>query len=126
MTAIAMNAVRTRTGRRSGSAVIARRNNAKAPPFELLYYLFPKGGVARSEERVFAGVPAQEMGGVGVLRVGFAGVPDFVEQQRAGRVNGPVQIIAEAAVFFSSGAHKRAKFGFEDGFLAFARTQQND
>ena len=68
----------------------------------------------------------RKCGRVGVLGVRFAAFPDFVEQECAGRVDGAVQIVAKAAVFFSSGSDHAAQFRFEDGFLAFARAQQND
>ena len=58
--------------------------------------------------------------------VRFAALPDFVKQECAGRVDGAVQIVAKAAVFFSSESDHAAQFRFEDGFLAFARAQQND
>ena len=66
------------------------------------------------------------MGGVGVLGVRFAAFPDFVEQECAGRVDRAVQIVAKAAVFFSSGSDHAAQFRFKNCLLAFARAQQND
>ena len=63
--------------------------------------LLPEGTVARSEQRVLARVPAQEMWCIHVFGVRLAASPHFVQQQRAGYVNGPVQIIANAALFFS-------------------------
>jgi len=61
------------------------------------------------------------MGRVGVLGVSFASLPDFVEQECAGRVRGAVQIVAKAAFFFSSGSYQGAQLRFENRFLAFAR-----
>lgn len=58
--------------------------------------------------------------------VGLARGPDFVEEERAGRVNGTVQIVAKAAVFFARGADQSSQLGFQQRFLAFAGTQYND
>ena len=66
------------------------------------------------------------MGRVRVLGVGVAGLPDFVEQERAGRVRGAVQIVAKAAFLFSSWTDQGAQLRFENRFLAFARAQQNN
>lgn len=63
---------------------------------------------------------------MGVLGMRFAALPDFVEQECAGCVNGAVQIVAQAAVLFSSRTNHAAQFRFEDGFLAFACAQQDD
>lgn len=88
--------------------------------------MLPEGGVAPSEERIFARVPAEEMGRMSVLGMGFAAFPDFVEQERAGRICRTIQIVAKAAVFFSSGSNHAAQFRFEDGFLTFACSQLNN
>ncbi len=85
----------------------------------LLSELLPEGGVAAGEERVFAGVPAQEMRGLGVQAMVFARGPDFVEQEGAGDFEGAVQVISEAAFFAAGGGDERAKFGFEQRLLAF-------
>jgi hypothetical protein len=61
-----------------------------------------------------------------MLCVSLAGSPDFVQQECAGRVNGTVQIVAQAAIFFSCGADKRAEFRFEQRLLTFARAQNHD
>ena len=63
---------------------------------------------------------------MGVLGMGLARLPDFVEQECAGRVSGAIQIITKAAVFFSSWRYHTAQFRFEDRFLAFAGAQLND
>ena len=60
-----------------------------------------------------------------MLGVGFASGPDFVEEERAGRVNGTVQIVAKAAVFFARGADQGAQLRFQQRFLTFAGTQDN-
>jgi hypothetical protein len=65
--------------------------------------LGPEGGVAPSEEGVFAGVPAEEMRGLGVEAMMFAGSPDFVEQEGAGDFEGAVQVVSEAAFFAAGG-----------------------
>ena len=51
--------------------------------------------------------------GVRVLGVSIASGPDFVEEEHAGRVNGTVQIVAEAAVFFTRGADQGSQLGFQ-------------
>src|ERR1700682_5024595 len=88
--------------------------------------LLPEGSVSSRQKRIFAGVPAEEMGRMRMLGVGFARLPDFVEQESAGRVRGAIQIITNAAVFFPSGRYHAAQFRFEDRFLAFAGAQLND
>ena len=88
--------------------------------------MLPVGDVAGGEERVLAGVPAKEVGRVGVAGMGFAAGPDFVEQEGGGAFGGAVQVIGEAAVFLSSGTDKGAQFGFEEHLLAVARAQLDD
>src|SRR5260370_33890369 len=61
--------------------------------------LLPEGGFAAREEGVFAGVPPQEMRGLGVQAMGLAGCPHFVEQGGAGGFDGAVQVGSEAAFF---------------------------
>src|SRR5213075_2414522 len=46
----------------------------------------------------------------GMLGVGLAAGPDFVQQERARRLNGPVKIVLEAALFSACRAHHRAQF----------------
>jgi len=58
--------------------------------------------------------------------VRFAGSPNFMQQEPAGDVNGAVQIVPQATVFFSRGTDKRAKFRFEQRLLAFASAQNDD
>src|SRR6266481_1702542 len=81
--------------------------------------LLPKGGFARREERVFAGVPAEEMRGFSVKAMMFSSGPDFMKKERAGDFEGAVQIVGEAAFFTTGGGDEGAKFGFEEEFLAF-------
>ena len=88
--------------------------------------LGPEGAVAGSDERVLAGVPAQEMRRVHVFGVGAAAGPNFVEQEATRRVHGAMQIEGEAAVFSSGGADQRAQLSFQKRFLAFARAQHDD
>jgi hypothetical protein len=85
----------------------------------LLSELLPEGDVAPGEERVLAGVPAQEMRGLGVQAMVFAGGPDFVEQEGAGDFEGAVQVVGEAAFFAAGGGDEGAEFGFEQRLLAF-------
>lgn len=61
-----------------------------------------------------------------MLGVGIARGPDFVEEERAGRVSGTVQIVAKAAVFFTRRADERTELRFEERFLAFAGTQDDN
>ncbi len=89
-------------------------------------YLLPEGAVAGSEERVFPGIPTQEMRRMHVLGVRFAASPDFVKQIAPGRIHGAVQIEGEAALFFSGRTNERAQLGFQEEFLALARTQNHD
>lgn len=91
-----------------------------SPP-ERLNNLLPEGAVAGGDERILAGVPAKEMGRVGVLGVRFAAGPHFVEQKRAGSIHGAVQIESETAVFFARVSTQGAEFRFQYGFLTLAR-----
>src|SRR5689334_6009248 len=88
--------------------------------------LLPEGAVAGSEERVFAGVPAQEMRCVHVFGVRGAAGPDFAEQKAARRVQRAVQFVGDTALFFSRRANQGAQLGLEENFLSFARTQNDD
>jgi hypothetical protein len=74
--------------------------------------LRPEANFAGSEECVFAGVPAKEMRGLGVQAMIFARGPDFVEQERAGRLNRAMEVVGNAAFFASGGADQRADLGF--------------
>src|SRR5258707_2669113 len=76
--------------------------------------LLPEGGFAAGEEGVFAGVPAQEMRGLGVEAMVFAGGTDFVEQEGAGDFEGAVQVVGEAAFFAAVGGGETAGVRFED------------
>lgn len=58
--------------------------------------------------------------------VRFAARPHLMQQQSARRVDGPMQIITKAALFFSCGTNQRAQFRFEQRFLTLARPQDND
>lgn len=62
----------------------------------------------------------------GVLGVGFAASPDFVQQESAGLVNRTVQIIAKAAFFFARGTSQCSELRFQKCLLAFASSQDND
>jgi hypothetical protein len=86
----------------------------------------PEGGLARSEERVFACIPAEEVRRFGVCGVVLASLPDFVEEIGAGLIGTAMKIVLEAAFFFSRGSDESAKFGFEKQVLAFAGAQEND
>ena len=86
----------------------------------------PEGRVAAGEKSVFAGVPAKEMRGLGVEAMVFAGGPDFVEQEGAGDFKRAVEIVSEAAVFATGGGDERSQFGFEEAFLAFLGTEDDD
>src|SRR5258708_33764720 len=81
--------------------------------------LLAEGGFAAGEEGVFAGVPAQEMRGLGVEAMVFAGGPDFVEQEGAGGFEGAVQVVGEAAFFAAGGGGEGAGVCFGGGGLAF-------
>jgi len=88
--------------------------------------LLPEGRIARSEQRVFAGVPTQKMRGAGMSGVVFAAGPDFVEEKSAGLVSAAVQVVLEAAFLFARGADQGAQLGFEQRFLTIAGAKQND
>ena len=75
--------------------------------------LLPEGDLAGSEQGVFAGVPAEEVGSLGVGGVVGAGGPDFVEEEEAGLINGVVQVVLETAFFFAGGSDEGANFGFK-------------
>ena len=73
----------------------------KSEPWRGLDNLLPEGCVAGGDQRVLAGIPAEEMRRVHVFGMRFAAGPHFVEQKCAGRIHGAVQIESEAAVFFA-------------------------
>ena len=88
--------------------------------------MVPKHGFAGGEERIFAGVPAQEVRGFGVGGVVFAGFPDFVKKKVTGIFGGAMQIVLQAAFFLAAGGNESAKFGFEEEVLTFFGTQGDD
>lgn len=79
----------------------------------------PEGRITRGEERVFAGVPAEEMGRARVGGVMLAAGPDFVEKKRAGLVSAAVKIVLQAAFFPACGADEGAEFRFQQEMLTF-------
>ena len=79
----------------------------------------PEGGFAGGEQRVFTGVPAEEMGRAGVRGVVFAGFPDFVKEEGAGLIRAAVQVVLQAALFLTGGCYQRSKFGLKKQVLAF-------
>src|SRR5579863_2598357 len=87
--------------------------------------LFPEGGVARGEQRVFAGVPAKEVIGLGMRGMVLTRFPDFVKQVGRGPVGGTVEIVAQAAVFFACGTDEGAEFRFEKNVLPLAGAQDD-
>jgi hypothetical protein len=86
----------------------------------------PGGGVAGGEERVFASVPAEEVGSLVVGSVMIAGFPDFVQEIHARLIGSAVEIVLKAAFFFSRGMNESAELGFEEQVLAFACAQGNN
>ncbi len=58
--------------------------------------------------------------------VSLAARPHFVQQQRAGRLDGPVNIVRQAAFFSARRANQRPQFRLEQRLLPFARTQYDD
>ena len=86
----------------------------------------PEGGFAGGEERVLAGVPAQEMWRAGVGGVMVAGFPDFVEQECAGLVGTTMKVELQAALFLAGGRDEGAQFRFEEQVLAFLRAHDHD
>jgi len=52
--------------------------------------------------------------------------PDFVEEEKAGLIDGVMEIVLEAAFFFASGSDKRADFGFQQKVLALFGAQDHD
>jgi len=88
--------------------------------------LAPEGGFAGSEERVFAGVPAEKMRGTGVGGVVLASSPDFVEKESVGLIGATMKIEPQAALFLTRGRDERAEFGFEEDVLAFLGAHRDD
>jgi hypothetical protein len=86
----------------------------------------PEGGFAGSQERIFAGIPAEEVRRFGVCGVVLAGLPNFMEKIGAWLIGAAMEIELEATLFLSRGIDQRAKFGFEKQILAFAGAQEND
>jgi hypothetical protein len=88
--------------------------------------LLPESAVAGDEERILTRIPTQKMWGVHVVGVSVPAGPYFVEQKSPGRVDGAVQVESKAAFFFSRGPDQCAQFCFEESFLPFAGTQNDD
>src|SRR5580704_4930182 len=112
----------TRKTRKRWAEIVSKNQSIATHSKDLL----PETGVTRGEERVLAGVPAEEVRRVDVARVGFAAGPDFVEHETGWGFRGAVQVVGEAAVFFACGAYQGAELGFEEHFLAVARAQLHD
>ena len=88
--------------------------------------MLPERGVARGQQRIFAGVPAQKVRSAGVSGVVFAAGPDFVEEESARPVCAAMQVVLQAALLFSGGADQGAEFGFKQRFLAISGAKQDD
>jgi hypothetical protein len=86
----------------------------------------PDGRVARDQQRVFAGVPAQEMRRARVRRVVLTAGPDFMQEVGAGVLQTAMQIVLQAAVFLARGADQSAKLGFQEQLLALSGAQNHD
>ena len=59
----------------------------------------------------------------GVVR---ASGPDFVKQEEAGLIDGVMEIVLEAAVFFARRSDERADFRFEQKVLTFFGAEYDD
>jgi len=79
----------------------------------------PEGGFAGGEERILAGVPAEEMRRARVRGVMFPGFPYLVEEKRAGLISTTMQVELQAAFFLARRSDQGAKLGFEEQVLAF-------
>lgn len=92
----------------------------------MLSHLLPERSVAGCQERVLAGIPAQKMRRAGVAQMIFAAGPSFVKHECAMPVRRPVQVIRDAAIFFSCRAEERAQLRFQQHFLTVPRPKQYD
>ena len=88
--------------------------------------MVPEHGFAGGEERIFAGIPTQEVRGFSVRGVVFAGFPDFVEKKLPGIFRGAMQVVLHAASFLAAGGDESAKLCFEEEVLTFFGTQSDD
>src|SRR5271165_560669 len=77
-----------------------------------LQELLPEAGGAIRTERVFAGVPAQEMVGARVRGVCVARGPDFMQQEGSRTVGGAMQIVDKASIFLARRPYQGAQFRF--------------
>jgi hypothetical protein len=86
----------------------------------------PEGGIATDEKGILAGVPAKEMGSLGVPAMMIARGPHFVEEESAGHLKGAVQVVGDAAFFAARGSDQGAELGFEQTFLSFFAAEDHD
>src|SRR5262249_49832542 len=85
----------------------------------------PESGLAGGQQRVLARVPAKKVRRFGVVGVGIAREPDFVQQKRGGRVGGTVQRVGQAALFLARRGDQGAPLGFEQQSPTIARAQRD-
>src|SRR6266403_1902475 len=89
--------------------------------------LGPERGVATCEEGVFAGVPAQEVGGPGMKAMMLAAGPYFMQQKGGPRRRGAaVQIVPQAAIFAARRGNQRAQLRLEQTVLPIFGSQNHD
>ena len=85
--------------------------------------LLPEGHVARGQQRIFAGIPAQEMGRLGVSRMMRAACPDLMKKKLAGVLERMMQIVLQTPLLPSGGREQSADFRFKQQMLPFLRAQ---
>jgi len=88
--------------------------------------LGPERGVATCEEGVFAGVPAQEVEGLGMKAMMLAAGPYFMQQKGPRRRGAAVQIVPQAAIFAARRRNQRAQLGLEQTVLPIFGSQNHD
>lgn len=88
--------------------------------------LLPKCGFTPGKQRVFAGIPTQEMACLRVHAMMLAAGPHFVQEKRAGQFGAAVQIVSEAPLLATRRPHKGAQLGFKQQLLPLFCAQIDD
>ena len=63
---------------------------------------------------------------LGMCRVVFFRLPNFVEQKSSATICGAMQIVLEAAIFLARRSHQRAKLGLEKWFVTRSRPEKHN
>ncbi|MGB7436354.1 MAG: hypothetical protein WBW49_13145, partial [Candidatus Acidiferrum sp.] len=99
--------------------------SVESPDKGVLRDLLPERRFLGGKQRVFTGIPAQEVWRTGMRGVVFAAFPYLVEEVRARLIRAPMQIVLQAALFFPGGANQSAQLGFQQQMLPLFGAQRH-